>query len=123
MARTLGIDLGTSGVRAVVLDGGAVRAAGAARLDPARRRDPAALRAAVAQVLSGLDLAGVEAVAVDGTSGTVLPVRADGAPAGNLSLYNDAAGPVHVAAVAASAPPANAASREPSGRSRTTTGW
>ena len=109
MARTLGIDLGTSGVRAVVLDGGAVRAAGAARLDPARRRDPAALRAAVAQVLSGLDLAGVEAVAVDGTSGTVLPVRADGAPAGNLSLYNDAAGPVHVAAVAASAPPASAA--------------
>ena len=109
MARTLGIDLGTSGVRAIVLDGGAVRAAGAARLDPARRRDPGALWAAVTEVLSGLDLAGVEAVAVDGTSGTVLPVQADGTPAGSLSLYNDIADPAYVAAVAASAPPASAA--------------
>ena len=86
---TLGIDLGTSGVRAVVLGGTGVLAAGTVRLGPARRRDAAALWAAVGAVLNGLDLSGVGALAVAGTSGTLLPVRADGSPAGGLSLYSD----------------------------------
>lgn len=92
-----------------MLESGAARAAGAARIDPARRRDPGALWAAVAEALAGLDLAGIAALAVDGTSGTLLPIAADGAPLGPLSLYNDLADPVHVAAVAAAAPPASAA--------------
>jgi len=85
--RTLGIDLGTSGVRAFVLGGAASVAA--APLGPADRRDPAALWTAVASVLEQLDLAGVGAMAVAGTSGTLLPVHADGTPAAGLSLYSD----------------------------------
>ena len=80
---TLGIDLGTSGVRAVVLGGAEILAAGAARLLPGVRHDPAALWAAVAAVLDGMDLSGVGALAVDGTSGTLLAVLADGTPAGD----------------------------------------
>ena len=86
---TLGIDLGTSGIRAVVLGGAEILAAGAARLLPGVRHDPAALWAAVAAVLDGMDLSGVGALAVDGTSGTLLAVLADGTPAGRLSLYSD----------------------------------
>lgn len=63
----------------------------------------------MSEALAGLDLAGVEAVAACGTSGTLLPVASDGTPLGGLSLYNDAAAPAHVAAVAATAPPASAA--------------
>lgn len=96
---TLGIDLGTSGVRAVVMggahlrDGGEVAGMCAVRLDAAARRDPARLWAAVAEVLDGLDLSAVGALAVDGTSGTLVAVQADGRPASGLSLYSDAPPP------------------------------
>lgn len=99
MRATLGIDLGTSGVRAVVMgsrhlpDGGKVAGMRAVRLDPAARRDPARLWAAVTEVLDGLDLSVVGALAVDGTSGTLLAIRADGTPASSLSLYSDAPPP------------------------------
>lgn len=85
----LGIDLGTSGVRAVVLGRVGILAAGAARFLPGVRHDPAALWAAVAAVLDGMDLSGVGALAVDGTSGTLLAVLADGTPVGRSSLHSD----------------------------------
>jgi sugar (pentulose or hexulose) kinase len=107
MQTTLGIDLGTSGVRAIVLGTRAEQAS--VRLDPGARRDPAALLGAVAEALSGLDLSQVSAMAVDGTSGTLLPIAADGSPVGRLSLYNDPAPEPQRAAVAACAPASSAA--------------
>ena len=79
-------------------------------LDQAERRDPAALWAAVATALSGLDLSRVGALAVDGTSGTLLPITADGMPMGPLSLYKDPAPEPQRAAVADWGPPVGAAS-------------
>jgi sugar (pentulose or hexulose) kinase len=109
MAVTLGIDLGTSGVRAVVLGDDVVVGSAAVRLDWERRRDAGALWGAVAEALDALDLSRVEALAVDGTSGTILPVAADGSAVGPLSLYSDAAPSVQREAVAAGAPVNSAA--------------
>ncbi len=52
----------------------------------------------MAGVLERTDLSGVEAVAVDGTSGTLLPVASDGSALGPLQLYNDPV-PAHVRAI------------------------
>ena len=107
--RTLGIDLGTSGVRGAVLDGDLIAQTRAVRIAPGERRDPDALWRAVLAVLGAMDVSGVQAVAVDGTSGTILPIAADGAPLGPLSMYNDAATPALLEAVRAVAPPDSAA--------------
>ena len=105
-----GIDLGTSGVRVVVVDRAGRTVGGhAVRLAPADRRDAASLWAAVDGVLRAVDLRAVRRIAVAGTSGTILPVDAAGAPLGPLSLYNDAADPALVARVAALAPAGSAA--------------
>lgn len=109
---TLGIDLGTSGVRAVLAsEDGAPAASAAAPLAATDRRDPARLWAAVVAALAPLrdQLGAVRAVAVDGTSGTILAVGAAGEPAGSLSLYNDEADPGDVAAVARLMPAESAA--------------
>jgi len=110
----IGIDVGTSGVRAALVDAaGAPLAWGTAPLPAERRRDPEAWWLAVGQALdalrAGADFSGVRAVAVDGTSGTVLPVDAAGAPLGAASMYNDPADPALVARVAAVAPQDSAA--------------
>jgi sugar (pentulose or hexulose) kinase len=106
--RTLGIDLGTSGVRAVVLDGIQI-AEQAVTIPQADRRVPAALHQAVTDVLRRLDLAGVQAIAVDGTSGTLLATGASGVPLGALSLYSDPAPPDLAALVRQIAPAGSAA--------------
>jgi sugar (pentulose or hexulose) kinase len=110
----IGIDLGTSGVRAVLVD--AARepvATGSAPIAPEHRRDPEAWWQATASALDVLgaaaDLGAVRAIAVDGTSGTVVPVDRAGAPLGPASLYNDPAEPGQVARIAAAAPPESAA--------------
>jgi sugar (pentulose or hexulose) kinase len=104
----LGIDLGTSGVRAALLDQrGEVRAETALALAPAARRDPEALWEATARVIGALPAADREAVrriAVDGTSGSLLVVDERGRPLTPLSLYNDRAPPAATAAIAARAP-------------------
>ena len=108
----LGIDLGTSGVRAVLAaTSGDPVASAAASLAADARRDPARLWAAVEAALDGVRdrLAAVRAIAVDGTSGTILPVDALGEPAGMLLLYNDRAEPEDVAAVARVIPADSAA--------------
>ena len=98
----IGIDLGTSGLRAALVDASdACVAMASAPITAARRRDPQAWRAALEHAVSQLgDLSAVRAVAVDGTSGTVVPVDAQGVPLAPASLYNDPANPDAVAEVA-----------------------
>jgi len=102
----IGIDVGSSGVRAALVDAAREPVAwGAAPLDAMQRRRPEAWWRGVAAALDALraaaDLSGVRALAVDGTSGTVLAVGVTGLSLGDASLYNDVAEPAAVAAVAA----------------------
>lgn len=96
----LGIDIGTSGVRAVLLGrGGEILAMSqVAMMLPQQSlgrlwQDPHVWAAALDEALLGLKakLSGhqVLALAVDGTSGTIVPVDGDGAPVGLASMYND----------------------------------
>jgi sugar (pentulose or hexulose) kinase len=105
----IGIDVGTSGVRAVLAGSGGLQLATAsAPLAQAESRDPAAWWQAVEHALAALaassDLSGLRAMAVDGTSGTVLMLDDTGQPIGPASLYNDPAPQEALRAVAAAAP-------------------
>lgn len=113
----LGLDIGTSGARAVVIDGrGAVRAeARSAMADfGTNARAPRlwwlAARAAVAGALAGTAPGAVRAVSVDGTSGTVLAIDARGSPLADALMYNDPClDPGILAAIDRAAPPDSAA--------------
>ncbi|EAR22614.1 FGGY-family carbohydrate kinase [Nitrococcus mobilis] len=110
----IGIDLGTGGARAALVDPDAlVLATGAAPIAPTRNRDPGAWWHAVARALAALrgraSLAAACALAIDGTSGTVLPVDAAGRPLGPASLYNDPADPENVASLVDILPATSAA--------------
>jgi sugar (pentulose or hexulose) kinase len=110
----IGIDVGTSGVRAALVDAAREPLAwGAASVAPERRREPVAwwdgVRQALAAITASASLAAVRAIAVDGTSGTVLAVDAAGTPLGEASLYNDAADADAVRMVAQAAPADSAA--------------
>jgi sugar (pentulose or hexulose) kinase len=98
----LGLDLGTSGARAVVIDAaGAVRASG-------RAAAFAALDRALAKV-EPRDIAAM-AMAVDGTSGTLPALDAGGEPLGDALMYDDrAADPEALARIDAAAPATSAA--------------
>jgi D-ribulokinase len=97
----LGIDIGTSGVRACAIDG-EERIAGAASVAlPAPRQDGAAIdqepefwwRAtcdAIRALGKSVSLQDVWRVAVDGTSGTLLLTDATGRPCSPGLMYNDA---------------------------------
>jgi D-ribulokinase len=111
----LGIDVGTSGVRVAAIDQAAQVVAFAASAMPAAVRDgdritqePAvwdrALGDAMHRLAAEIDLARVAAIAVDGTSGTVLGVDDRGTPVTVGSLYNDRADEASVAAVERVAP-------------------
>ncbi|MCA0422643.1 FGGY-family carbohydrate kinase [Shinella sp. 838] len=94
-AVALGIDLGTSGVRAAALaaDGTRVDMASSPFPDAAAGRSPTAWQAGVRACLGELaargSLVAITGVAVDGTSGTVLAIDADGTPLGDALMYND----------------------------------
>lgn len=116
----VGIDVGTSGVRAVALTGAGVVAAEArVGLAPPRRdgarvtQDPALWWTAVAQALRALltqvDRSAVVALAVDGTSGTLLLADAQGQPLSEGWMYNEASCAAEAARVAAQAPADSAA--------------
>lgn len=114
----LGIDVGTSGVRIAAVDAAlAVRAMAHVAMSPptqAGRRvqqDPSIWWSAISAALRALDLSGldVRALAVDGTSGTILEVTDDGSPAGLASMYADRADDAHVQRVADAAPADTAA--------------
>ncbi|WP_157271290.1 FGGY-family carbohydrate kinase [Azohydromonas aeria] len=116
----LGLDLGTSGVRAVVVDAaGAVQALAREPLPASRRdgarvtQDPAAwwdaARRALAAALSAVDRRALAALAVDGTSGTLLLTDAQGTPLAPALMYDDAACTEEAQRIAAVAPPDTAA--------------
>ena len=79
---TVGIDLGTSGVRAVVLHPDGTQQSQSVTVTPEQRRDPAALWTAVGMVLSRLMLESVGAIAVAGTvCRIIMPARRQDKPA------------------------------------------
>lgn len=122
-AVAVGLDVGTTGVRAVAMDGDCRVLAGASAAmaeHGADHRDPhvwwAAAEAALRALLAAVAPARVRALAVDGTSGTMLAVDAWGRPLGPALMYNDAVDdPSVLAEVAAAAPPTSAAHGPTSG--------
>ena len=114
----LGIDIGTSGVRIAATDeSNALKAMSSAPIvapivDFGRAwQDPqlwwnATLAAFAARTLDGLH---VRAISIDGTSGTILAVNADGSPASFGSMYNDVCDAANLAKIAAVAPRETAA--------------
>jgi sugar (pentulose or hexulose) kinase len=92
----IGIDLGTSGARAVAMTPAfEIVAQGAANLAAfgTNPRDPEiwwqAVEAALQQALSKIDRERVGAIAVDGTSGTLLAIDGSGKPLGSPLMYDD----------------------------------
>lgn len=97
----VGIDVGTSGVRAVALRGADLQEVATASVAlPAPSREgqrvsqPAqvwadAVDACIAELNRRIDPGAVRAVAVDGTSGTLLLTDASGRPLADALLYND----------------------------------
>ncbi|CCV11404.1 Carbohydrate kinase FGGY [Mesorhizobium sp. STM 4661] len=95
-ALAIGIDIGTSGARAVAMRPDfAIAARSAVPLERFGQngRDPAvwwqAVGAALTDLLSSIDRATVRSIAVDGTSGTLLPVDGAGQPLAEPLMYND----------------------------------
>lgn len=122
----VGIDFGTSGCRAVAIDGGgAVRAEVRQPLPPPERRgveveqNPAlwvaALDALLAQLVAAVPAGDIGALAVDATSGTTLLADADGVPLGPALMYNDGRAVAEATAIAAVAPRESAAHGTASG--------
>ena len=113
----LGVDIGTSGVRAAALssDGrkrvqteAAMAEFGDDRRDPATWRR--ALETTLARLFETVEPARIGAVAVDGTSGTVLGLDAAGDPVGTALMYDDAVEDAAIpAAIAKVAPRESAA--------------
>ena len=122
----LGLDLGTSGARAVVVDAAGTQVASfrsAIADHGANHRDPAvwwaAARAALSGVLALVDTRQVRAVAVDGTSGTMLALDGAGRPLGDGLMYNDPCSDAGILqAIAAHAPATSAAHGATSGAAR-----
>lgn len=97
----LGIDLGTSGCRAIVIDSNLqVQAQTSTSIPPPLQQDllieqdPALWWDAVCRILhslqSTISMQRIRAIAIDGTSGTLLSVDEHGVPLGSAFMYNDA---------------------------------
>jgi sugar (pentulose or hexulose) kinase len=96
----IGLDLGTSGVRAVAVDAsGKILAIGSATLPPTKatgtRREQSpedwwnGCRTALDELSLKLDLSAARAIAVDATSGTILPVDNHNRPLSAARMYDD----------------------------------
>ncbi|WP_287180599.1 FGGY-family carbohydrate kinase [Mesorhizobium sp.] len=117
---SIGIDIGTSGARAVAMRPDfSIAARSAVPLDRfgQNARDPSAwwsaVGAALAELLSGIDRAAVRSIAVDGTSGTLLAVDGAGRPLAEPLMYNDKVDDDAIQAVIAREAPAASAARGP----------
>ena len=97
----IGLDLGTSGVRAVAVDAsGKILALGSATLPTTKatgaRREQSpedwwnGCRTALDELSLKLDLSAARAIAVDATSGTILPVDNHNRPLAAARMYDDA---------------------------------
>jgi sugar (pentulose or hexulose) kinase len=91
-----GLDIGTSGARATVIDfAGKVVSDGQCAMSSAGPdyRDPyvwlKAAKAALAIAFADIDTSRIASISVDGTSGTMLPIDKNGAPLAKASMYND----------------------------------
>ena len=111
----LGIDIGTSGVRACAIDEHArIRCVASAMLPPPRVNGDAidqqldlwwqASLVAIRRLGERVDLGGIERVVVDGTSGTLILIDAAGRPCTRGLMYNDARATKEAARMAAIAP-------------------
>jgi len=129
----LGFDVGTSGVRALAVDRhGKVLGSGSAKLPPTliagqrREQHPDdwwyGLQAACRALGKQVDLSGAGAVALDATSGTILPINAAGIPMEPARMYDDADTSDLAKTIAALAPRESAAhgASSPAARAR---GW
>jgi D-ribulokinase len=107
----LGIDVGTSGVRIAARGRDGLLLAMAQAPMAAPLNDPAAWWDAVVAAFSELKLDGLQvlALAIDGTSGTIVPVDDQGQPVGAGSMYNHQAAAPVVERIAQVAPAATAA--------------
>lgn len=116
----LGIDIGTSGVRAVLIgrDGDILAMSQTAMMLPQQSfgrlwQDPHVWAASVDEVLLALKSKFAEhrvlALSIDGTSGTILAVDDGGAPVGLASMYNDVADAAFLDPVMKAAPQETAA--------------
>ncbi|MFZ7089149.1 FGGY-family carbohydrate kinase [Curtobacterium sp. RRHDQ10] len=99
----VGIDLGTQSLRAVAVSedgathGPVTRPFRSTRVGRSHEQDPqqwiAAARSAIEQLVRELPRGlSVRSIAVDGTSGTLVPLTADGAPQGAAVMYDDPRG-------------------------------
>ena len=119
----IGIDMGTSGARVVAMRPDRSIVATAARKLSAYapdHRDPAlwwkAVSDSLAALLTEIPAGDVVAIAVDGTSGTVLPVDGDGRVLATPMMYNDpVTDPAILARIAGSLPADSAAHGPTSG--------
>jgi D-ribulokinase len=116
IAHALGIDIGTSGARAAVLaaDGNIVAAASTSFA--LRGEDPTAPQtwehaafACLSSLRADCDLSSVVAVAVDGTSGTMLAVDREGVPIGPALMYDEPCQDESILARIAAGAPADSA--------------
>lgn len=116
----LGIDVGTSGVRIVALDSQRTMAGSVSIPMPEARRDGAeitqdagiwweAVRDGLTKLAPEIDGKAVRAIAVDGTSGTILAIREGGEPLAPARMYNDSSADDAARVIADLAPPATAA--------------
>lgn len=122
----IGIDLGTSGARAIAINKDqAVIAEGKSGLADhgTDHRDPAIWRATVFKALSdvtkAIERTHVKAIAIDGTSGSMLPIDAEGTPLAQARMYNDPCDvPEILDRIAQSAPSESAAHGATSGAAK-----
>jgi D-ribulokinase len=116
----LGIDVGTSGVRACAIDAQAhICGLASVALPPPRVDGEAidqepdfwwhAVIAAISKLGGSIDLGEITRIAVDGTSGTLLLIDADGRPCSAGLMYNDARATQQAGRVAAIASPESGA--------------
>ncbi len=121
-----GLDIGTSGARAIAIDAqgnlqGSARSSMAEHDDD--RRDPAtwwaAAQSALTQLGNAIDVRTIQALAIDATSGTVLAVNSTGSPVAAALMYNDAVDDESILnAIAAVAPQQSAVHGASSGLAR-----
>src|SRR6516225_9655697 len=111
----VGIDIGTGGVRACAINARAeIEGTAAAPLPSPRQQGDAidqepelwwqAMVMAIWKLGQAVDLGRVARIAVDGTSGTLLLIDADGEPRSPGLMYNDARAAKEAARIAAIAP-------------------
>lgn len=119
----IGLDIGTSGARALAMsaDGTPLGSARSEMSDHGPdHRDPkvwlGAARAALTELCSSMDRTRVRAICVDGTSGTMLPIDAEGRPLASGRMYNDPCkDPLLLERITAHAPTTSAAHGATSG--------